>query len=219
MYDEDDLLPISALQHLMYCERQFALIHVEQLWEDNRFTAEGNVLHERVDREGHESRRLFRQEFAMALRSLTHGLIGKTDLVELYLDAGGHVVEAVPVEFKRGKAKEGDCDRVQLYAQALCLEEMLGIRVTHGDFYYLSEHRRTHVEFDVTLQAATLSAIGKAREILGSGRTPQAGYSHNLCDRCSLVDLCMPSSVAQGGRRVLSFVAESITAMRKECDI
>jgi len=218
MYDEDDLLPISALQHVMYCERQFALIHVEQLWEDNRFTAEGEVLHERVDREGHESRRLFRQEFAMSLRSLSHGLIGKTDLVELYLDPGGAVTEAVPVEFKRGKAKEGSCDRVQLYAQALCLEEMFGIGVAHGDFYYLAEHRRIHVEFDAELRAETESAIAAARRILDSRRTPAAEYSAKKCDRCSLLDLCMPRSAAAGGQRVGAFLARNIAAMRKECD-
>ena len=131
----------------MYCERQFALIHVEQLWAVNSFTAEGKILHERVDIEGHESRRLFRQEFAMAIRSLKYGLIGKSDLVELRLKPQGGVAEATPIEFKRGKDKENDCDRVQLYAQALCLEEMLGVRALRGSFYYLSSHRRTAVEF------------------------------------------------------------------------
>ena len=83
MYSEDDLLQISALQHAMFCERQYALIHLEQVWEENRFTAEGRVLHERVDSEHHESRRLFKQEYGMAVRSLQWGLIGKCDLVEL----------------------------------------------------------------------------------------------------------------------------------------
>jgi len=105
MYSEDDLIPISGLQHVLYCERQFALIHVEQAWEENRFTAEGSVLHERVDEEGHESRKLFRQEYAMAIRSLEFGIIGKCDLVELYLKPEGGVAEFVPVEFKRGKDK------------------------------------------------------------------------------------------------------------------
>lgn len=88
MYSEDDLVPISALQHVLFCERQYALIHLEQVWEENRFTAEGKVLHERVDAEHHESRRLFRQEYGMAVRSLERGLIGKCDLVELYLSPG-----------------------------------------------------------------------------------------------------------------------------------
>lgn len=216
-YSEDELIPISALQHFLFCERQFALIHVEQLWEENRFTAEGKVLHERVDIEGHESRRLFRQEYAMALRSLARGLIGKADLVELRLRPEGGVVEAVPVEFKRGKDKEDDCDRVQLCAQALCLEEMLGINVPRGDFYYLGAHRRTHVELSMELRATTLETIKKARRILESGETPQARYSRAKCDSCSLVEACMPKSTSSGGKRVGQFVMAELSVMRKEC--
>jgi CRISPR-associated exonuclease Cas4 len=214
---DDDLLPISALQHILFCERQFALIHVEQLWEENRFTAEGKVLHERVDAEGHESRRLFRQEYAMGLRSLAHGIIGKADLVEIWLKIEGGVAEAVPVEFKRGKDKEGDCDRVQLCAQALCLEEMLGIPVPRGDFYYLGAHRRTHVELSGDLRATTLAAIDRARSILDSGATPAARYAKAKCERCSLADPCMPRWTSAGGKRVDRFVAAEIAAMREEC--
>ncbi|GAB1457083.1 hypothetical protein MASR2M48_23910 [Spirochaetota bacterium] len=118
------------------CERQFALIHLEQLWQENMYTAEGKVLHERVDTAGHESRKLFRQEFAMSIRSLEYGLIGKTDLVELYLEPTGGVAEAIPVEFKRGKDKENDCDKVQLYAQALCLGD-IPVSVTTGSLLLL----------------------------------------------------------------------------------
>jgi CRISPR-associated exonuclease Cas4 len=217
MFSEDDLLPISALQHVLYCERQFALIHVEQLWEENRFTAEGRVLHERVDTEGHESRRLFRQEYGMAIRSLEHGLIGKADLVELYLKAEGGVAEAVPVEFKRGKDKEDDCDRVQLYAQALCLEEMLGAHVARGAFYYLGAHRRTNLEFSSDLRSRTLVAITRARSILGSGETPTASYEKAMCDRCSLVDHCMPGIVGDGGKRVGKYIQSEIALVRREC--
>lgn len=217
MYSEDDLLPISCLQHILYCERQFALIHVEQLWDENRYTAEGRVLHERVDSEGHESRRLFRQEYAMSIRSLEYGLIGKADLVELYLMPAGGVAEAIPVEFKRGKDKESDCDRVQLYAQAICLEEMLGIRVRNGSFYYLGSHRRTVVEFSADLRETTLDAIDRSRRILGLGRTPTAIYESSKCDRCSLVDLCMPKCAGTGGKRVETFIRSELASMRKEC--
>lgn len=217
MYSEDDLIPISGLQHLLYCERQFALIHVEQLWSDNRFTAEGNALHERVDTVHHESRRLFRQEYAMAIRSLELGIIGKCDLVELYLQTDGAVAEAVPVEFKRGKAKEDECDRVQLCAQALCLEEMFGIDIVRGDFYYLSAHRRTQADVDLNLRVRTNGAIMKAREILKAGTTPVASYSASKCDRCSLVELCMPKSVGDGSKRVDRYVQSGIEAARREC--
>jgi CRISPR-associated exonuclease Cas4 len=217
VYSEDDLIPISGLQHLQYCERQFALIHVEQIWEDNRFTAEGEVLHERVDAEGHESRRLYRQEFGMAVRSLELGLIGKCDLVELYLRPEGGVAEAVPVEFKRGKAKEDDRDLVQLCAQALCLEEMLGVAVARGDFYYLGAHRRTHAEISVQLREVTKSTIARARDILESGSTPVAEYEPRKCDRCSLVEDCMPKAVGGGGKRVSRYLQAGIAAARKEC--
>lgn len=217
MFSEDDLLPVSGLQHLAFCERQFALIHVEQLWEDNRFTAEGDVLHERVDVEHHESRKLFRQEYGMGIRSLAFGLIGKCDLVELYLRPEGGVAEAVPVEFKRGRDKESDIDRIQLCAQALCLEEMLGIEVPRGDFYYLSAHRRTSAELRLDLRSETRRLIERAREILARGETPAAKYEAVKCDRCSLVDLCMPRALDEGGRRVERYLQSSLEAMRKEC--
>lgn len=219
MYSEDDLVMISSLQHLLYCERQFALIHVEQLWEENQFTAEGTVLHERVDIEGHESRKLFKQEYGMAIRSLEYGIIGKADLVELYMNPEGGVAEAVPIEFKRGKDKESDCDRVQVYAQALCLEEMFGIRIDRGAFYYLGAHRRTNLDFSSELRNETLSAIERARHILETSTTPPAEYDHGKCDRCSLVELCMPETMDKGGKRVGRYVQAEIAAIRKECVI
>lgn len=217
MFSEDDLIPISGLQHVLYCERQFALIHVEQAWEENRFTAEGSVLHERVDEEGHESRKLFRQEYAMAIRSLEFGIIGKCDLVELYLKPEGGVAEFVPVEFKRGKDKEDDCDRIQLCAQAICLEEMLGVPASRGDFYYLGTHRRVHLDFPASLFATTKAAIERARAILDSGETPNAPYSKAKCDNCSLVEICMPRSAGDGGKRVDKYIAGELSSMREEC--
>lgn len=217
MFSEDDLLPISGLQHVMFCERQFALIHIEQIWVENRFTAEGRILHERVDIEGHESRRLFKQEYAMAIRSLQYGLIGKTDLVEIYLNPNGSIAEVIPVEFKRGKDKENDCDRVQLYAQALCLEEMLNVPIPRGSFYYLGSHRRTAVEFSSDIRSTTLRAIDTARSLISSGRTPPAEYDRSKCDRCSLIDDCMPKSVGRGEKRVEAYVRSELARNRKEC--
>ena len=217
MFSEDDLVPISGLQHVMYCERQFALIHVEQLWEENRFTAEGDLLHERVDVEHHESRRLFRQEYGMAIRSLETGIIGKCDLVELYLKTEGGVAEAVPVEFKRGKDKESDCDRVQLCAQALCLEEMFGIAVARGSFYYLGAHRRTELDISSELRKTTVLAIARARQLVERSETPPAHYESAKCDRCSLIDSCMPNSIGDGGKRVSKYIQTEIAAARREC--
>ncbi|GAB6277161.1 CRISPR-associated protein Cas4 [uncultured spirochete] len=217
MYSEDDLVPISALQHILFCERQYALIHIEQVWEENRFTAEGKVLHERVDVEHHESRRLFRQEYGMAVRSLERGLIGKCDLVELYLAPNGGVADAVPVEFKRGRNKEEDVDRVQLCAQAFCLEEMFKVPVAVGQLYYLQEHRRTTVDIDGPLRAKTLQLVERIQQLQSAGTTPPAVYEKRKCDRCSLLELCMPESAGSGGKRVDRFVQSQIRATREEC--
>jgi len=216
LYDDEDLVPISALQHALFCERQFALIHIEQLWEENQFTAEGKVLHERVDVEHHESRRRFRQEFGMAVRSPQRGLIGKCDLVELYLAPDGKVAEAVPIEFKRGKNKEENVDRVQLCAQAFCLEEMFGISVARGQFYYLQEHRRTTVDIDAPLRIQTAEVLSRIRQLLNLGTTPLAVYKKKKCDHCSLIELCMPKSAGSVGKNVHRFILSQITAAKTE---
>jgi CRISPR-associated exonuclease Cas4 len=217
LYCEDDLVPISALQHILFCERQYALIHIEQVWEENRFTAEGKVLHERVDVEHHESRRLFRQEYGIAVRSLERGLIGKCDLVELHLAPNGGVADAVPVEFKRGRNKEEDVDRVQLCAQAFCLEETFKVPVAVGQLYYLQEHRRTTVDIDGPLRAKTMELVARIRQLQSAGTTPPAVYEKRTCDRCSLLELCMPESAGSGGKRVDRFVQSQIRATREEC--
>ncbi|HOR92154.1 MAG TPA: CRISPR-associated protein Cas4 [Rectinema sp.] len=218
MYSEDDLISLSSLQHILFCERQYALIHIEQVWEENLFTAEGRVLHERVDVEHRESRRLFRQEYSMAVRSLNYGLIGKCDLVEIYLAPGGTVAEAVPVEFKRGRNKEEDVDRVQLCAQALCLEEMLNITIGTGQLYYLQEHRRTTVNLDGALRAKTVELIARIRQLQSSGITPSAEYQKRRCDRCSLLEVCMPKSAGSGGKEVDRFIRSQVSAAREDLD-
>lgn len=210
MFSEEDLIPISALQHVMFCERQYALIHIEQLWEENLFTAEGRLLHERVDREHHEARRNLKVEYGMALRSMRHGLIGKTDLVEFTKDEKGGYLSIVPVEFKRGRKKLSDFDRVQLCAQALCLEEMFSVDVPEGQFYYLQEHRRTSTEFTEELRGRTLGAIERIRQINASGTVPEALYRKATCDRCSLFDLCMPRALNRGGKNVLRYIQNQI---------
>jgi len=215
MYSEDDLIPISALQHAMFCERQYALIHLEQVWEENRFTAEGRVLHERVDVEHHESRRLFKQEYGMAVRSLQCGLIGKCDLVELWYDKNGNVEKVSPVEFKRGNKKADDFDRVQLCAQVLCLEEMFNIKIESGQFYYLQEHRRSSEIVDAPLREKTTALIKRIMEISETEKTAPAIYEKRKCDNCSLVDLCMPKSFGTKYKRVDRFIEAQLKLMEK----
>lgn len=195
MFAEDELIPLSALQHFLFCERQCALIHLEQVWEENRFTAEGNVLHERVHDEHRERRKLSRTEYSLALRSLTLGVVGVADVVEFTLKPEGGYLEVIPVEYKRGKDKETDVDRVQLCAQALCLEEMFSVSVPTGSFYYLQDHRRTKVEFDSDLRAKTSEVVEATHRLFSSLRTPAARYEKAKCDRCSLVERCMPKAL------------------------
>ena len=193
MYSEDDLIPLSALQHLIFCERQCALIHVEQAWDENRFTAEGRIMHERVHEAGEESRGTVRIARGVSLRSLRLGLIGKADVVEF------HRVERdrwrpFPVEHKRGKPKPDESDKVQLCAQALCLEEMLGVEVPSGALFYGRTRHRLEVAFDEVLREATEKAAGRVHELIGSGNTPKPVYTKK-CKSCSLIDQCLPQAL------------------------
>jgi len=198
MYSEDDLLMLSALQHFLFCPRQCALIHVEQLWFENRLTAEGRILHERVHTAAKESRRNMRVEFDMPIRSLELGLIGRADVVEFHLQKDGKWLP-YPVEYKRGRPKKDDSDRVQLCAQALCLEEMLGARVANGALYYGKKKRRLPVTFDERLRQTTRETATALHVLVGSGQTPKPEYSRR-CDNCSFVELCIPKTIGRPGK-------------------
>jgi len=199
MYTEDQLLPISALQHLLFCPRQCVLIHIERLWEENVLTAEGRIAHEKVDEGGAETRAGRKAAFGLPLRSLRLGLIGKADVVEFSQDAAGKMT-AFPVEHKRGRPKQKDCDRVQLCAQAICLEEMLGLTVAEGALFYGKTRRREDVVFDEGLRRLTEETALRLHELIDAGTTPPAEYAKK-CKSCSLVELCLPK-VSAAGRSV-----------------
>ena len=215
MYTEDDLIQISALKHAYFCERQYSLMFLEQKWEDNRFTSEGTVLHERVDKIHSESRRLFKQEYGMSVRSLKRGLTGKCDLVELWYAKDGNVEKISPVEFKRGRKKADDTDRVQLCAQVLCLEEMFGITIHSGQFYYLQEHRRRSEIIDDLLREKTIKLIEHIMSITKTGKTAAPKYDKRKCDNCSLVELCMPKSTGAGYKKVRCFIETQLKLAEK----
>jgi CRISPR-associated exonuclease Cas4 len=198
MFSEDDLLPLSALQHLLFCERQCALIHIEGLWAENRLTVEGRHLHERPDRGDAETRGPVRTARGIALRSLRLGLAGKADVVEFHHDSAGALIKAVPVEYKRGRAKRDDSDRVQLCAQALCLEEMLGLTIVAGALFYGTPRRRLEVEFDRALRDTTEHAARRLHEMVSAGISPPAKRQAK-CGSCSLLNLCLPGTA--GARR------------------
>ncbi len=185
MYEENDLLPVSALQHLLFCERQCALIHVEQVWVENRFTAEGRVLHERAHEASSEWRDGVRIVRALRLRSLRLGLIGVADVVEF------REGKPFPVEYKRGKPKTNACDEVQLCAQAMCLEEMLGCEIAAGALFYGKTRRRKDVSFDAALRTLTEDAAQRLHRLVQAGVIPPAVYEPK-CESCSLKDVCLP---------------------------
>lgn len=201
-YTESELLPISALQHLLYCRRQCALIHVERLWAENLYTAEGRIMHERVDSGRRESRGDVRLEFAVSLRSLRIGLVGVADVVEFHRkvikqskpekpEINWH---PFPVEYKRGRPKKENWDKVQLCAQAICLEEMLGVQIAKGALYYGKTHRRVDVDFNDVLRLETIDASKRLHEMVMVGTTPDAEYTPK-CDRCSFLDVCLPKAM------------------------
>lgn len=184
-----DYLPLSALQHLLFCERQMALIHVERVWAENRLTAEGRVIHERAHTGGASYATTMKVARGLHLVSETHRLQGIADIVELHKNGA-----IVPVEYKRGRPKKDLSDKVQLCAQALCLEEMMGKPVPLGLLFYGQTHRRLEVHIDDVLRTATINAINRLHEIIGARLTPPAFYDKR-CESCSLLDLCMPNAM------------------------
>lgn len=195
LYDEDDLAMLSALQHYLFCPRRCALVYIEQQWQENLFTAEGRLLHERVHTSGRESRRNLRVEFDVPIRSLRLGIIGRADIVEFHRQEDGRW-QPLPVEYKRGRAKKDDTDRVQLCAQALCLEEMLGCSIPEGALYYGMKKRRTPVVFDAALREKTSNTAQLLHALLSAGLTPPPNYSKR-CESCSLLSLCLPKVTAR----------------------
>ena len=185
-----DPVPISALQHYVYCPRQCALIHVARVWSENLHTQRGRREHDRVDVPEYELKAGVRMERALPIWSETLGLIGKCDVVEFH--AGGKVY---PVEYKHGPRKKGLHDDVQLCAQVLCLEEMLDVKIETGAIFHIKSRRRREVELDDALRAETLSIIEAVRAMLRAGEMPTAEPGKK-CERCSLHEICLPE--AQG---------------------
>lgn len=226
MYSEDDLLPLSGLQHLAFCERQWALIHLEGQWAENRLTAEGRRLHERVDEGGGERRGDLRIARGLPLRSLRLGLSGKADVVEFRRapgDADGARLPGVagswcprPVEYKRGRPKRDRSDEIQLCAQALCLEEMLGAPVPEGSLFYGTTRRRLDVLLDAGLRLETEDLAARMHALRAAGRTPTARFEPK-CERCSLLDLCVPRTTG-GTKQVAGYLSRIAREAAMEAD-
>lgn len=183
-------LPLSALQHYAYCPRQFALIHTEQVWEDNHFTAQGLALHDRVDSGQAEQRGSVRSERGVQLLSHSFKLVGKMDLLEIETLVDGSK-RFFPVEYKRGKPKIQDWDRIQVCAQALCLEEMRGVVINEGAIWYWEVRRREAVPIDALLPKATMDTIIAAHQLISTRSTPPLlmvkTKSANMAVKCGFV--------------------------------
>lgn len=200
LFSEDDLIPISALQHYVFCPRQCALIHVERVWSENRLTAEGRLLHERVHDAESESRPNLRTARGLRLCSFRIGVAGIADVVEFIGEPDGSAVPGLqgrwrprPIEYKRGRPKPDRSDAVQVCAQALCLEEMLNVNVREGGIYYGRPRRRQTVLFTDSLRDETERIAYQTRRLIRSGDTPAAAPDCR-CRSCSLSDHCLPST-------------------------
>ncbi|QEP43032.1 CRISPR-associated protein Cas4 [Ectothiorhodospiraceae bacterium BW-2] len=212
-YSEDELLQLSGLQHLAFCSRQWALIHIEQQWQENRYTAEGQILHQRADSGSHEKRGDTITVRSLRLQSLRLGLSGIADVVEFHrVTSGGCPLphhrglwQPYPVEYKRGRKKREDWDEVQLCAQALCLEEMLQVSLGEGSLYYGQTHRRVKVTFTEALRQRVEALAAQMQQLWQQQQTP-AAQPDAKCEHCSLYDRCLPDGVA--GRSAKSYLQQ-----------
>jgi CRISPR-associated exonuclease Cas4 len=204
----DDRIFISALQHYAFCPRQCALIHMEQVWDENLHTLRGMRVHEAVNVPGDESVDGVRVERAMPLWSQQWGLTGVADAVEFSADGTPY-----PVEYKAGSRKIRPADNIQLCAQALCLEEMLDRQVPMGAIFHHASRRRREVVLDEALRSLTLETIQQVRELIAQSLLPPP-VADARCQDCSLLESCMPHTIKDFDRTVQSnnpfWIAESL---------
>ncbi len=196
------MLMLSGIQHFVFCPRQWALIHIEQQWSDNHLTTEGNILHSNVDNPHYRQKNgehITLRSLHIASKEL--GLYGIADAVEL-IPAEDEINSIthqryngrwlpIPVEYKRGHSKISHCDRVQLTAQVIALEDMYGVEIDHGAIFYWENRRREVVPITQELRVLTQKMADEMHQIFSSGRVPSGEYKP-CCKSCSLQDVCMP---------------------------
>ena len=214
-YNEDDYLLLSGLQHFAFCRRQWALIHIEDLWAENLRTTEGHLLHERAhDTSLRERRGSVITVRGVSIHSPSLGVSGQCDVLEYHADPDGIPLPDTdgtwlpyPVEYKRGCSKEADADRLQLCAQAMCLEEMLCCDIPEGALFYGETRRRETVPFTDKLRAQVKESLLEMHELYRRGHTPRVKPSKS-CNACSLKELCLPKLVKT--RSVTSYLAAAM---------
>lgn len=221
LYTEDEMLQLSGIQHYVFCPRQWALIHIEQQWADNSLTTEGTMLHENVDnpflRETNGSQTITLRGFRLASPVL--GLSGIADAVEIYPHENApaykqallksKLYDALPIEYKRGKPKITDCDRIQVAAQAIILEEMLGVKIHKGAVFYWETRHREYFDISDELKEKTIQTASDMHEAFKTSTIPKA-IKKIHCKNCSLLDNCLP---ALKGRSAVKYLSDSIESI------
>ncbi len=215
MYNEDDYLMLSGLQHFVFCRRQWALIHVENLWAENLRTVEGNLLHEKAhDSSIRESRGNTVIMRGVSVHSPTLGLSGQCDVLEYHKSTTGIPLygregmwQPYPVEYKKGEPKENNADRIQLCAQAMCLEEMLCCEIPEGALFYGETRRRETVEFTKEMRESVKSAAREMHEYAKKGYTPRVKPTKS-CNACSMKELCLPKLLR--AKSVKAYISEAM---------
>ena len=198
-YTQDDLLPLSGIQHFLFCRRRWALIHVEQQWKDNALTTEGRIMHQHADDPFFtEVRKGIITARSVPIASYRLGLSGICDVVEFTASSDGVKLPnrdglylAAPVEYKHGKPMEKPADKAQLCAQALCLEEMLSVTIPKGYLYYGEIRHRVEIELTAELRTLVKEMSDEMHNYFSRGYTPRVKTS-NACRSCSLADVCLP---------------------------
>lgn len=223
MYSDDDLKPISALQHLKFCERQCYLAYVELLWKENEHTAEGHIFHERAHSDEVTSRNDVYTVRNVALSSKLYGITGQSDIIEFHkgklgcpLPTKNGLWQPLPIEYKKGEPKKDSCDEVQLCAQAFCLEEKYELRIQEGALFYGGLNRRITVVFDDQLRKLTEELILELHQLYEREMRPPAEYSKK-CDQCSLKDICLPQVTYDNSAK--KYLQNSINQMISKDDI
>lgn len=215
MYEEDDYLMLSGLQHFAYCRRQWALIHIEQQWAENERTIDGQLFHKNAHDAGSTEKRgdliITR---GLHIKSAILGVSGICDVVEFHRSEQGITLSSFegrwqpyPVEYKKGEPKENNADELQLCAQAMCLEEMLLCDIPDGSLFYGQNRRRTYVEFTEKLRIQVKSMLTEMHELWKKGYTPKVKPNKG-CNACSLKEICVPK--LSKPKLVASYIEESL---------
>lgn len=215
MYSDDDLLALSGIQHFAFCPRQWALIHIEKLWAENVLTVEGQFLHEKADDPFFaETRQGVRTVRALPVISRELGLQGVIDVMEIADTGPGQTPQMTIIEYKRGRPKPDERDEVQICAQAMCVEEMLGVSLQYGFLFYGQTRRRVQVDYSPELRQKVKHYAAQMHEIYSSGKTPSAA-GPKKCRNCSMSDLCVPELAAKTSQ-VRKYIAKNIAGIIKE---